>query len=156
LKTRSQKQWTGYKTFPYSVKNNQFRGQIPATIGNISGINQIDLSGNNFTGEIPASLAILANLSSFNVSYNNLSGPVPSLLSKKFNSSSFVGNLQLCGYSSSTPCPSPSLPPHNLPAPSKEASKQHRHKLSTNDIILLFKARTWVEWRGGKSGTSGP
>ncbi|XP_059462184.1 probably inactive leucine-rich repeat receptor-like protein kinase IMK2 [Corylus avellana] len=122
-----------------NLKNNQFRGQIPATIGNISGINQIDLSGNNFTGEIPASLAILANLSSFNVSYNNLSGPVPSLLSKKFNSSSFVGNLQLCGFSSATPCPSPSPspPPHNLPAPSQEARKQRRHKLSTRDIILI-------------------
>lgn len=122
-----------------NLKNNQFKGQIPATIGNISGINQVDLSGNNFTGEIPASLAILANLSSFNVSNNNLSGPVPSLLSKKFNSSSFVGNLQLCGYSSSTPCPSPSPspPPHNLPAPSQEARKQHHHKLSTKDIILI-------------------
>lgn len=127
-----------------NLKYNQFKGQIPATIGNISGINQIDLSANNFSGEIPASLANLANLTSFDVSHNNLSGPVPSLLSKKFNSSSFVGNIQLCGYSSSTLCPSPASPspspsPQNLPAPTQGTSKQHHHhhKLSTKDIILI-------------------
>ncbi|KAG6643479.1 probably inactive leucine-rich repeat receptor-like protein kinase IMK2 [Carya illinoinensis] len=118
-----------------NLKNNQLEGQIPATIGNISGIRQIDFSGNNFTGEIPASLAMLANLSSFNVSYNNLSGPVPSLLSRRFNSSSFAGNIQLCGYSSSTQCPSP--PPQNLPAPSQGNLKPHHRRLSTKDIILI-------------------
>ncbi|XP_015897404.3 probably inactive leucine-rich repeat receptor-like protein kinase IMK2 [Ziziphus jujuba] len=119
-----------------NLKNNQFSGQIPATISNISGINQLDLSGNNFTGEIPDSLASLSNLTSFNVSYNNLSGSVPSLLTKKFNKSSFVGNLQLCGYSISTPCST--SPTENPPAPSPEIPKEpHHHKLSTKDIILI-------------------
>ncbi|PON94347.1 Tyrosine-protein kinase [Trema orientale] len=119
------------------LRNNKFTGPIPETIANISGINQLDLSGNNFSGEIPASLVRLANLTSFNVSFNNLSGSVPSLLSKKFNSSSFVGNLQLCGYSSSTICSSP--PPQNLPAPPPEAPKKkhHHRKLSTKDILLI-------------------
>ncbi|ESR42732.1 hypothetical protein CICLE_v10011081mg [Citrus x clementina] len=119
-----------------NLKNNQFKGHIPETIGNISGINQLDLSENDFTGEISPSLASLANLTSFNVSYNNLSGSVPPLLSKKFNSSSFVGNLQLCGYSPSTACPS--LAPISLPPPPVEAPKHHHHrKLSTKDIILI-------------------
>ncbi|XP_057983342.1 probably inactive leucine-rich repeat receptor-like protein kinase IMK2 [Malania oleifera] len=119
------------------LKKNRLRSHIPATIGNISGIMQLDLSENDLDGEIPASLAELPNLSSFNVSYNNLSGAVPSLLYKKFNSSSFVGNLQLCGYSNSTPCSSP--PPKNLPSPSVEPLKHHhgKHKLSTKDIILI-------------------
>ncbi|XWS67302.1 hypothetical protein CRYUN_Cryun05aG0275800 [Craigia yunnanensis] len=118
-----------------NLKNNRLSGQIPATIGNMSGINRLDFSGNNFTGEIPDSLASLTNLSHFNVSYNNLSGAVPSLLAKKFNSSSFVGNLQLCGYSTSTLCPSPAA--LNLsPAPA-EAPKHHHRKLSTKDIILI-------------------
>ncbi|GLT66126.1 hypothetical protein SLA2020_385130 [Shorea laevis] len=124
-----------------NLKDNQFNGQIPATIGNISGINLLDLSGNNFTEEIPDSLAKLAKVSLFNVSYNNLSGPVPSLLAKKFNSSSFVGNLQLCGYSSSTLCPS-APPPQNLnlpPPPTESQAFKHNHhrKLSLKDIILI-------------------
>ncbi|KAI9380620.1 hypothetical protein POPTR_016G126300v4 [Populus trichocarpa] len=118
-----------------NLKNNRFKGPIPASIGNISSINQLDLAQNNFSGEIPASLARLANLTYFNVSYNNLSGSVPSSIAKKFNSSSFVGNLQLCGYSISTPCPSP--PPEILPAPTKGSPKHHHRKLSTKDIILI-------------------
>ncbi|KAJ8898953.1 hypothetical protein K2173_008453 [Erythroxylum novogranatense] len=116
------------------LQNNQFTGPIPASVGNISGINQLDLGHNDFTGEIPDSLVGLVNLTSFNVSYNNLSGAVPTKLSKEFNSSAFVGNLQLCGYSSSNPCPSP--PPMILPS-TKKAPKHHHHKLSTKDIILI-------------------
>ncbi|XP_050384455.1 probably inactive leucine-rich repeat receptor-like protein kinase IMK2 [Argentina anserina] len=119
-----------------NLRSNEFSGHIPASIGNISGINQVDLSKNNFTGEIPTSFTSLANLTSFNVSYNNLSGLVPSLLSKKFNSSSFVGNLQLCGYSASTQCSSP--PHQNLTVPTKEPlKKKHHHRLSTRDIIFI-------------------
>ncbi|KAF8394857.1 hypothetical protein HHK36_018794 [Tetracentron sinense] len=114
-----------------NLRENQFKGHIPATIGNISSLTQLDLAQNGLTGEIPASLADLPILNSFNVSNNNLSGSVPLLLSEKFNSSSFVGNLQLCGYSVSTPCSQ--IPP----PPSHEESKHHRRKLSTKDIILI-------------------
>ncbi|XVE62085.1 hypothetical protein DITRI_Ditri06bG0091200 [Diplodiscus trichospermus] len=118
-----------------NLKNNRLRGPIPATIGNISGINQLDLSENNFSGEIPDSIVSLTNLTHFNVSYNNLSGAVPSLLSKKFNSSSFVGNLQLCGYSTSTLCVSPT-PLSLSPAPA-ETPRHHHRKFSIKDIILI-------------------
>ncbi|KAI3447825.1 hypothetical protein Pfo_004490 [Paulownia fortunei] len=119
-----------------NLSNNKFKGQIPDIIGNITRITFLDLSYNNLTGEIPISLVNLTNLSSFDVSYNNLSGAVPSVLAKKFNSSSFVGNAQLCGYTSSTPCPSPE-PENNLPSPSQGAPKHHGRKLSTKDIILI-------------------
>ncbi|KAK4432245.1 putative inactive leucine-rich repeat receptor-like protein kinase IMK2 [Sesamum alatum] len=118
------------------LSNNKFQGQIPAFIGNITSITFLDLSENNLTGEIPISLVNLQNLSSFDVSFNNLSGAVPSLLARKFNSSSFTGNVQLCGYSSSTPCPAPA-PENNLPSPSQGAVKHHHRKLSTKDIILI-------------------
>ncbi|KAK3019505.1 hypothetical protein RJ639_003177 [Escallonia herrerae] len=118
-----------------NLRDNQISGNIPITIGNISSLRQIDLAHNSFSGGIPASLGDLPNLESFNVSYNNLSGPVPVHLSQKFNSSSFVGNLQLCGYSSSTPCPiSPSVNPAPLPG---GTSKGRRRKLSAKDIILI-------------------
>lgn len=121
-----------------NLKSNRLDGQIPPTIGNISSISQIDFSENKLVGEIPDSLTKLANLTSFNVSNNKLSGSVPSLLSIRFNASSFLGNLELCGFISSKPCPSP--PPHNLPAQSPKAPSKphhHHHKLSTKDIILI-------------------
>ncbi|KGN58722.1 probably inactive leucine-rich repeat receptor-like protein kinase IMK2 [Cucumis sativus] len=116
---------------------NRFSGEIPASFGNISAISQLDFSENNFTGQIPTSLTRLLNLTSFNVSYNNLSGPVPVLLSNKFNASSFVGNLQLCGFSTSTPC-LPASSPQNITTPSTEVLKpRHHRRLSVKDIILI-------------------
>ncbi|XP_031253668.1 probably inactive leucine-rich repeat receptor-like protein kinase IMK2 [Pistacia vera] len=119
-----------------NLKRNQISGNIPSSIGNISTLTQLDLSQNKLGGEIPDSLANLRSLSSFNVSYNNLSGPVPTSLSQKFNSSSFVGNIQLCGFSGSAPCPSPA-PSSNVPGAPAEKPKSHGRKLSTKDIILI-------------------
>ncbi|XP_022764456.1 probably inactive leucine-rich repeat receptor-like protein kinase IMK2 [Durio zibethinus] len=117
------------------LKRNKFSGPIPATVGNISSLTQLDLSENRLSGQIPFSLADLKGLSSLNVSYNNLSGPVPASLSQKFNSSSFVGNIQLCGYTGSTPCPS-TAPSQNVPSSPSEKKHKHR-KLSIKDIILI-------------------
>ncbi|KAK7305929.1 hypothetical protein VNO77_43842 [Canavalia gladiata] len=120
------------------LSRNQFSGHIPSSIANISTLRQLDLSLNNLGGEIPASLDTQHNLDHFNVSYNNLSGSVPALLAKKFNSSSFVGNIQLCGYSPSTPCSSPA-PSQGVLAPPPQVSKHHHHRrLSTKDIILII------------------
>uniref|UniRef100_A0A6N2NBV2 Protein kinase domain-containing protein n=1 Tax=Salix viminalis TaxID=40686 RepID=A0A6N2NBV2_SALVM len=119
-----------------NLKRNQFGGHIPATIGNISTLTQLDLSQNNLSGEIPDSLSDLNNLIAFNVSYNNLSGPVPIPLSQKFNSSSFVGNIQLCGYGGTAPCPSQGPSPSVTVSPPEKPQKHHR-KLSTKDVILI-------------------
>lgn len=121
------------------LDNNRLNGPIPDTIGNLSSLNKLSLSHNNFTGGIPKSVGNLKNLDSLNLSYNSLSGVVPSSLLKKFNSSSFVGNLQLCGYSISTPCSSPSISPSPSSSqvlPSNKNNKKSR-KLSTKDIILI-------------------
>ncbi|XP_047340626.1 probably inactive leucine-rich repeat receptor-like protein kinase IMK2 [Impatiens glandulifera] len=124
-----------------SLDYNLITGTIPDELGNLSKIQSLNLSNNNVSGEIPSSISKLLNLTSFNVSYNNLSGSVPSVLSKKFNSSSFVGNIQLCGYSSSTPCPSISPSPQIPPSPSVDGLKHdrdhRRRRLSTKDIILI-------------------
>ncbi|CAH8384530.1 unnamed protein product [Eruca vesicaria subsp. sativa] len=112
------------------VASNSISGQIPETLGDIASLTHLDLSQNKLTGEIPVSITDLKSLSFFNVSYNNLSGPVPTLLSQKFNSTSFVGNLELCGYSDSTPCPT-------ITPPSPSPSKSSGRNLSTKDIILI-------------------
>ncbi|KAI3508456.1 hypothetical protein L1887_23464 [Cichorium endivia] len=112
---------------------NSINGSIPRSFSNLSLLNSLNLAHNNLTGEIPIFLGDQLNLTSFNVSYNNLSGSVPSELSSKFDSSAFVGNLDLCGYSSSTPCPT-SPPPSTTPSlPSNHGG----NKLSTKEIILI-------------------
>nr|BAH70326.1 receptor-like kinase [Glycine max]BAH70327.1 receptor-like kinase [Glycine max] len=120
------------------LSRNQFSGHIPSSIANISMLRQLDLSLNNLSGEIPVSFESQRSLDFFNVSYNSLSGSVPPLLAKKFNSSSFVGNIQLCGYSPSTPCLS-QAPSQGVIAPTPEvlSEQHHRRNLSTKDIILI-------------------
>ncbi|KAJ6806446.1 putative leucine-rich repeat receptor-like protein kinase IMK3 [Iris pallida] len=117
-----------------SLNDNLLGGGIPASIGNLSRLSRLDLSDNELRGEVPASLVRLSNLTFFNVSNNNLSGPVPPLLSRRFNSSSFRGNILLCGFSPSAPCPSP--PPS--PSPNLPPSPIRRRRgLGTRDIILI-------------------
>ncbi|KZV57373.1 hypothetical protein F511_28604 [Dorcoceras hygrometricum] len=113
------------------LRNNRIVGSIPATIGGISSLKEFELSHNNLSGEIPSSLGDLPNLDSFNVSYNNLSGAVPVKLSQKFNSSAFVGNLELCGYSLTTPCPI--SPSSEVPPPQNKRAR----KLDIKDIIII-------------------
>ncbi|GMH23009.1 hypothetical protein Nepgr_024852 [Nepenthes gracilis] len=114
-----------------NLSKNHLKGSIPPNISNISGITILDLSENDLTGEIPASISSLTNLTFLNVSYNDLSGVVPSPLSKAFNSTSFMGNPQLCGYSSSTPCSSP------VGVPASENHHEKR-KLRAKDVILVL------------------
>ncbi|KMZ67074.1 Receptor-like kinase [Zostera marina] len=126
-----------------SVNQNRFNGTIPASIGNISSLFTLDFSGNNFTGQIPDSFTKLSNLKFFNISNNQLSGPVPLTLAEKFSSSSFVGNLELCGYSSSVPCQSSSAesPPSISNAPptiSPQQISKKNPRFSTRELILII------------------
>ncbi|KAJ1688733.1 hypothetical protein LUZ63_012888 [Rhynchospora breviuscula] len=123
-----------------SLKGNRLYDGIPNSIGKVPTLTRLDLSENNLNGSIPISLVNLTNLVSFNVSYNNLSGQVPVLLAQKFNSSSFRGNIQLCGYTPSLPCPalSPSPVPSPLSSPPSLPSHTNNKRLSTRDLILII------------------
>ena len=55
-------------------------GAIPATLGNLSKLEKLDLRVNVFTGSIPTSLANLANLRELELDWNDLSGSIPSAL----------------------------------------------------------------------------
>ncbi|GJS87059.1 probable leucine-rich repeat receptor-like protein kinase IMK3 [Tanacetum coccineum] len=117
------------------LSNNLINGSIPISFQNLTLLDSLTLDHNNLSGEIPVFLGDKLNLTSFNVSYNNLSGPVPTQLFSKFGSSAFVGNLNLCGYSPSTQCPT-SPPPSTNPS---EPLSRHKEgtKLNTKEIILI-------------------
>ncbi|KAL3632130.1 hypothetical protein CASFOL_025114 [Castilleja foliolosa] len=80
------------------LSNNSFTGKIPDTISNLANLERLDLSGNDLTGEIPVSLQNLNFLSSFKVANNDLEGQIPTGGQfGTFLSSSFKGNPKLCG-----------------------------------------------------------
>ncbi|KAL2991026.1 hypothetical protein AAZX31_11G237400 [Glycine max] len=128
-----------------SLSHNKFSGAIPNEIGTLSRLKTLDISNNAFNGSLPVTLSNLSSLTLLNAENNLLEnqipeslGSVPPLLAKKFNSSSFVGNIQLCGYSPSTPCLS-QAPSQGVIAPTPEvlSEQHHRRNLSTKDIILI-------------------
>ncbi|XP_010662265.2 receptor-like protein 6 [Vitis vinifera] len=123
---------------------NNFKGQIPTSIGNLKGLHLLNLGGNNLTGHISSSLGDLTQLESldlsqnqlsgeiplqltritflafFNVSNNHLSGPIPQGKQfATFSSASFDGNPGLCGSPLSRACGSSEASP-----PTSSSSKQ--------------------------------
>ncbi|KAL2330022.1 hypothetical protein Fmac_017603 [Flemingia macrophylla] len=79
----------------FNLSNNLLSGNIPSSLEKLSDLEAVDLSLNHLSGRIPRQLVELTLLSYFN---NNLSGPIPQ--SKQFGtfeSSFFEGNQGLCG-----------------------------------------------------------
>ncbi|PUZ62679.1 hypothetical protein GQ55_3G005000 [Panicum hallii var. hallii] len=127
-----------YQLVFLSLAHNSLDGPIPESLAKLTKLQDLDLSGNNLNGTIPAELGNLtATLHSFNVSYNNLSGSVPPSLARKFGEPAFTGNILLCGYSASTPCPASPSPAPSEPASPAEESRGRR-KFSTKELTLII------------------
>ncbi|XP_024028163.1 probable LRR receptor-like serine/threonine-protein kinase At1g74360 [Morus notabilis] len=77
-----------------NITRNNFSGEIPKEIGELSCLQNLDLSYNNFSGDFPTSLNNLTELSKFNISYNPLiSGTVPTTGQlSTFDKDSYLGN----------------------------------------------------------------
>ncbi|XP_066338919.1 probable leucine-rich repeat receptor-like protein kinase IMK3 [Miscanthus floridulus] len=115
---------------------NSLNGTIPTQLAALADLKALDLSGNSLAGEIPQGLDNLtATLQSFNVSYNNLSGAAPYSLARKFGEPAFTGNVLLCGYSASTPCPAPPSPAPASPA--EEPPSRGGRKFSRKALVLI-------------------
>ena len=63
-----------------SVNSRGLDGTIPAELGDLTGLQRLDLFENRLTGPIPAELGRLVKLQSLNLSDNRLTGQIPSQL----------------------------------------------------------------------------
>ncbi|XP_042032210.1 receptor-like protein 9DC3 [Salvia splendens] len=83
------------------------KGGIPASLGNITELESLDLSSNRLEGEIPTELTKLTFLSVINIS-----GKIPQSSGQfsTFENTSYVGNSGLCGIPLSRTCEEPSPP----------------------------------------------
>jgi Leucine-rich repeat (LRR) protein len=88
--------WPAYTIFDLSCNN--FIGEIPASIGSMSGLRLLNLSQNQLEGRIPATISGISTLEQLDLANNNLSGPIPQELSKLHQLSTLdVSSNNLCG-----------------------------------------------------------
>ncbi|EOY13855.1 Receptor like protein 27 [Theobroma cacao] len=109
-----------------NLSHNNLVGHVPPSLGNLSQLEWLDLSSNKLDGQIPRELVDLTFLSFFNVSNNQLVGPIPQ--GKQFNTfenDSYEGNKGLCGLPLSIACSSnePRQPPPSMNSHNEDGSK---------------------------------
>ncbi|RDX95101.1 putative LRR receptor-like serine/threonine-protein kinase, partial [Mucuna pruriens] len=84
------------------LSGNFLTGRMPSTLGLLSGLSVLDLSGNSLSGFVPDSVSKLGNLTRLNLADNFLSGSVPPELGALFS----LQKLNLSGNSFTGSVPS--------------------------------------------------
>ena len=59
------------------LENRGLNGNIPAELGNLAGLERLELGSNRLTGSIPSSLGRLTHLTYLELESNRLTGPIP-------------------------------------------------------------------------------
>ncbi|MED6162118.1 hypothetical protein PIB30_067329 [Stylosanthes scabra] len=67
------------------LSSNNFTGELPATLANLTNLEDIRLGDNQFSGKIPDFIESWTNLKTLNIIGSGLSGPIPSAISKLRN-----------------------------------------------------------------------
>ena len=82
-----------------NLSTNKLDGHIPWNIGKLSSLESLDLSENELSGSIPSSISDLNFLSHLNLSFNHLSGRIPkgNQIQTLDDKSIYIGNDGLCG-----------------------------------------------------------
>ncbi|CAA2966778.1 receptor-like protein 12 [Olea europaea var. sylvestris] len=91
--------------YALNLSHNALIGQIPKSMGKLAQLESLDLSKNQLNGEIPKELTSLTFLSLLNLSYNKLVGSIPpGRQFQTYSSASFEGNTGLCGFPLNISC----------------------------------------------------
>ncbi|KAL8518170.1 hypothetical protein ACS0TY_009508 [Phlomoides rotata] len=97
-----------------NLSHNSLTGEIPKSFGNLTQLGALDLSVNKLMGMIPKELTGLTFLSVLNLSYNKLAGVIPSGRQfQTFSADSFEGNTRLCGFPLNISCVNGLSPPNS-------------------------------------------
>ncbi|XP_057797392.1 receptor-like protein 7 [Salvia miltiorrhiza] len=88
-----------------NLSHNALNGSIPNSFGQLRNLESLDLSVNRLIGPIPVELAGLTFLQVLNLSYNKLVGEIPNGRQfQTFSADSFKGNAGLCGFNLNISC----------------------------------------------------
>ncbi|XP_057797653.1 receptor-like protein 7 [Salvia miltiorrhiza] len=88
-----------------NFSHNALNGSIPNSFGQLRNLESLDLSVNRLIGPIPVELAGLTFLQVLNLSYNKLVGEIPNGRQlQTFSADSFKGNAGLCGFNLNISC----------------------------------------------------
>ncbi|XP_057789385.1 receptor-like protein 7 [Salvia miltiorrhiza] len=88
-----------------NLSHNALNGSIPNSFGQLRKLESLDLSVNRLIGPIPVELAVLTFLQVLNLSYNKLVGEIPNGRQlQTFSADSFKGNAGLCGFNLNISC----------------------------------------------------
>lgn len=109
------------------LDNNRLSGNIPASLMQLSGLEELHMQGNQFSGEIPPLTDGNKILKSLDLSNNNLEGEIPKSIAERKNlEMKFEGNQKLCG------------PPLDIKCDEKPSSTGEKNEVTAKAIFMVI------------------